>query len=90
MHPAEFGKLASRYNLVGIAEACRKEANVGSMDGISNFYGSSWLLASPIPQEYDASTIVELTGIPLQSNLWKKGLGGKRALAQWMVLAKLR
>ena len=35
-NPSEFGKLAARYNLVEIAEACRMEADVGIMDGISN------------------------------------------------------
>ena len=29
-HPAEFGKLAARHNLVEIAEACPKEADVGT------------------------------------------------------------
>ncbi len=49
-HPAEFGKLAARHNLVEIAEACRrgseiftgdcrKEADVGTMDRIGNCYG---------------------------------------------------
>ena len=33
MHPAEFGNLAARYNLVNIAEACRKEADVFKLDG---------------------------------------------------------
>ena len=32
MHPAESGKLAARHNLVGIAEACRKEEDAGIMD----------------------------------------------------------
>ena len=35
MHPAEFGKLAARYNLVEMAEACLGEADVGTMDNRS-------------------------------------------------------
>ena len=30
------------------------------------------MLARPILQEYDASTVVELAGTPPQSNLWKR------------------
>ena len=33
MHPAEFGKLAARNNLVEIAEACRREAKLFKLDG---------------------------------------------------------
>ena len=40
MNSAEFGKLAARYNLVEIAEASWKEADAGTMDWISNCYGS--------------------------------------------------
>ena len=36
MHPAEFGKLAARHNLVEIAEACRKEAKY-----------SNWMAMNP-------------------------------------------
>ena len=32
MNPAEFGKLAARYNLAEIAEACWREVDVGSLD----------------------------------------------------------
>ncbi len=39
MHPSEFGKLAARHNLVEIAEPRRREADVGTMDGIRNCYG---------------------------------------------------
>ena len=41
MNPAEFGNLAARHNFVGIAEACRKEADACTMDGIRNCY-SDW------------------------------------------------
>ena len=34
VHPAESEMLAARHNLVEIAEACRREADVGTMDGI--------------------------------------------------------
>ncbi len=30
VHPAEFGKLVARHYLVEMAEACRKEADVGT------------------------------------------------------------
>ncbi len=40
MNPAEFGNLAGRHNHVEIAEACRKEADACTMDGIRNCYGS--------------------------------------------------
>ena len=33
MNPAEFGKLATRHNLVEIAEAFRREANLSKLDG---------------------------------------------------------
>ncbi len=33
-YPADSGKLAARYNLVEIAEACRREADVGTMDDL--------------------------------------------------------
>ena len=52
VNPAEFGKLAARHNPVEVAEACRKEAD--------RFTGAARLLARPIPQEYDASTVEEL------------------------------
>ncbi len=32
MHPAEYGKLAARHNLVEIAEACRGEADGFTME----------------------------------------------------------
>ncbi len=40
------------------------------------------LLARPIPQEYDASTVDELAGIQLRSKLWKskKSVGKNRTL----------
>ena len=44
MHPAEFGTLAARHNLMEIVEACRKEANVGIVDRINNCHGRRWLL----------------------------------------------
>ena len=40
MHPAEFGNLAARHNLVEIAEACRR--------GLNGFTGnelSLWIIA---------------------------------------------
>ena len=53
-HPAESGNLAAMHNLVEIAEACRRESDVGTRGGIRN---CCLLLARPIPQEYDASTV---------------------------------
>ena len=60
MHPAEFGNLAARYNLVEIAEACRREAKLSKLDGQNpaSFQPvateNARLLARPILQEYDA------------------------------------
>ena len=60
MHPAEFGNLAARYNLVEIAEACRREAKLSKLDGQDPAsiqpveVPASRLLARPILQEYDA------------------------------------
>ena len=56
MHPAESGNRTARHNLVEIAEACRKEADACTMDGIRNATVAARLLARPILQEYDAST----------------------------------
>ncbi len=50
-------KLAARRNLVEIAEACRKESVAGTKDWIRNATVAARLLASPIQQEYDASTV---------------------------------
>ena len=36
VNPAEFGKLAARYNLVEIAEASWKESDAFTKDGIRN------------------------------------------------------
>ena len=34
MNPAEFRNLGARHNLIEIAEACRKEADAWTMNGI--------------------------------------------------------
>ena len=68
MNSAEFGNLAARHNLVEIAKACRREADACTMDPhpVSPTCGNRrcWLLASPIPQEYDVSTVEELAENP--------------------------
>ena len=40
MHQASFGNPEARHILVEIAEACRREAESCTMDGIHNCYGS--------------------------------------------------
>ncbi len=44
--------------------------------GFVNATVDARLLARPILQEYDASTVEELVGIQPQSNLWKRQLLG--------------
>ena len=76
MHPAEFGNLAARYNLVEIAEACRREAKLSKLDGQNPAsvqpveVPASRLLASPILQEYDASTVNVLVS-HASSRIWQ-------------------
>ncbi len=51
-HPVESGNLAARHNLVEIAEACRRESDDCTIDGIRLATVAARLLASPILQEY--------------------------------------
>ncbi len=63
MDPAESGKLAARYNLVEIAEACREGSEVFKLDCWNPAsvqpveVVAARLLARPILQEYDAFTV---------------------------------
>jgi len=62
---------------VEIAEACREGSEVFKLDGRNPASvqtveaATARLLARPILQEYDAFTVVEVAGIPPQSNLWE-------------------
>ena len=64
MNPAESGKLAARHYLVEIAEACRREADIGTMERNPSVQpverADARLLARPILQEYDAFTSVRV------------------------------
>ena len=46
MNPAIFGNLAARHNLVEIAEACRREADVGTMESLVGEYRARYWRAS--------------------------------------------